>query len=138
MPVLGLSHITFVVRDLERTSRLWTEGLGAVRIYDGSPQNFSLSREQFFSLAGIWVAVMEGEPASRSYRHVAFRVADEELDVLEVRLRALGVEMMPPRARVHGEGRSLYFYDYDDNLFELHAGSLEERLKAYARQTGME
>ena len=30
-----------------------------------------------------------------------------------------------------GEGRSLYFYDDDNHLFELHTGTLEERLQRY-------
>lgn len=32
---------------------------------------------------------------------------------------------------MEGEGRSLYFYDYDNHLFELHTGTLTERLKRY-------
>jgi catechol 2,3-dioxygenase-like lactoylglutathione lyase family enzyme len=34
MPITGLSHLTFVVRDLERSARLWVEGLGAEQVYD--------------------------------------------------------------------------------------------------------
>jgi fosfomycin resistance protein FosX len=41
--------------------------------------------------------------------------------------------MRPPRGRVAGEGRSLYFYDDDNHLFELHTGTLAERLERYAR-----
>jgi hypothetical protein len=33
---------------------------------------------------------------------------------------------------VAGEGHSLYFYDYDNHMFELHTGTLEERLTRYA------
>ena len=128
MPVLGISHLTFVVRDLERTARLWREGLGAREVYDSAGRNFSLSREKFFVLGGIWLAFMEGEPAARSYRHVAFEVAEEDLPGFEARLRGLGVEIRPPRPRVEGEGCSLYFYDFDDNLFELHTGTLDQRL----------
>jgi hypothetical protein len=36
-----------------------------------------------------------------------------------------------PRPRVPGEGRSIYFYDYDSHLFELHTGTLGERLSRY-------
>ena len=68
----------------------------------------------------------------RSYRHVAFTVDEDQLSVLETRLRKLEVEIRPSRSRVTGEGRSLYFYDYDNNLFELHTGTLGECLKRYA------
>jgi len=47
-------------------------------------------------------------------------------------LRKLGVEIGPPRHRVEGEGESLYFYDFDNHLFELHTGTLEERLARYS------
>ena len=44
----------------------------------------------------------------------------------------MGLEIRPPRQRVPGEGRSLYFYDDDNHLFELHTGTLAERLERYA------
>ena len=79
-PILGLSHLTFIVRDVGRTARLFCEGLGAQEVYDSQGRNFSLSREKFVLLGGLWLAFMEGEPpAVRSYRHVAFSVADEDL-----------------------------------------------------------
>ena len=133
--VQGLSHITLIVRDLERMAFLLCEGWGATELYDCAKQNFSLSREKFFLLGGVWLAVMEGEPqAERSYRHVAFKVAPEGLQAYRARLERLGVEIKPPRSRVEGEGESLYFYDFDNHLFELHSGTLEERLSRYAEK----
>ena len=117
-PILGLSHLTFIVRDVDRTARLFCEGLGAQEVYDSQGRNFSLSREKFVLLGGLWLAFMEGEPPSeRTYRHVAFAVADEDLPACEARLLALGAEVKPPRPRVEGEGQSLYFYDFDNHLF---------------------
>jgi fosfomycin resistance protein FosX len=133
MPITGISHVTFLARDLDRTSELWCHGLGAQEVYDSKGRNFSLSREKFFLLGGTWVAVMEGETPPRSYRHVAFQVPESELAQFEQRLRKLGVEVRPPRPRVEGEGISLYFYDFDGNLIELHTGTLDERLKRYAK-----
>jgi hypothetical protein len=34
-----------------------------------------------------------------------------------------------PRTRIACEGSSLYFYEYDDNLFELHTSMLAHRLE---------
>jgi catechol 2,3-dioxygenase-like lactoylglutathione lyase family enzyme len=130
--VHGISHLTFVVRDLERMATLLCEGLGAREVYDSAGQEFSLSREKFFLLGGVWLAAMEGEaPAQRSYQHVAFAVDEAELPAYASRLQALGVEVRPPRDRVDGEGVSLYFYDFDNHLFELHSGTLEQRLARY-------
>jgi len=101
-------------------------------VYDSIHKNFSLSREKFFLLGGVWLAVMEGHPPhEKTYQHVAFKVADKDLPLYEANLRALGVEIKSPRARVPGEGQSLYFYDFDNHLFELHTGTLEERLIRY-------
>ena len=132
MPITGLSHVTFVVANVDRTAELWREGLGATEVYDSKLKSFSLAREKFFLLAGVWVAVMRGEPGSRSYRHVAFHVPERELPAFEARLTLLGADILSPRPRIKGEGASLYFHDYDNNLIELHSGTLEERLHAYA------
>jgi catechol 2,3-dioxygenase-like lactoylglutathione lyase family enzyme len=133
MTIRGISHLTFIVRDVERTSKLLREALGASEVYDSGDRQFSLSREKFFLLGGVWLAVMQGEPLGRSYRHVAFAVDEDALERYESRLISAGVEVKPPRSRIEGEGRSLYFYDFDNNLFELHTGTLQERLERYAR-----
>ena len=133
MSIEGISHITFIATDLERAANLLCAGLGAKEVYDSAKKNFSISREKFFTLRGVWLAVMEGKPVARSYRHVAFKVDESDLPALEARLRSLGVEIQPSRPRVEGEGQSLYFYDFDNNLFELHAGTLEQRLQRYGR-----
>jgi catechol 2,3-dioxygenase-like lactoylglutathione lyase family enzyme len=130
----GISHLTFICRDLERMARVLVQGLGAREVYDSHAEQFSLSREKFFLLGNVWLAVMEGEPpAERSYQHVAFAVSEEDLPRYQASLAAVGVEIRPPRPRVEGEGRSLYFYDFDNHLFELHTGTLEQRLARYAQ-----
>ncbi|PBS14264.1 FosX/FosE/FosI family fosfomycin resistance thiol transferase [Lysobacteraceae bacterium NML93-0792] len=129
----GISHLTFLVRDLERTARLLVDGLGAREVFDSGERTHSLSPEKFFVLGGVWLVAMEGEPpAERSYRHVAFQVDAEDLPGYRTRLERLGVEIRPPRPRSEGEGESLYFHDFDNHLFELHAGTLDARLAAYA------
>jgi fosfomycin resistance protein FosX len=130
----GLSHITLVVENLQRTAELLCGILDAQEVYSSGDNMFSTSREKFFMIGGVWVAIMEGQKlAERSYRHVAFKVRESELDGYVERVRALGLEVRSPRPRVEGEGRSLYFYDYDNHLFELHTGTLEQRLARYAR-----
>ncbi len=132
MEIQGLSHVTFLVRDLDCMSTFLCQGLGAREVYDSQGQNFSLSREKFFVLGGVWIAAMEGKPpAQQTYQHVAFKVAESDLPHYEANLRALGVEIKPPRSRVEGEGHSLYVYDFDNHLFELHTGTLEQRLERY-------
>lgn len=130
----GLSHITFIVRDLDRMERLLTAVLGARRVYDSGAATFSLSKERFFLVGELWIATMEGEPLpARSYNHVAFKIAEADYDDCLARVRSLGLEMREGRSRVEGEGRSIYFYDHDNHLFELHTGTLEQRLARYGQ-----
>lgn len=130
--MLGISHITFIVRDLERMAVLLCQGLGAREVYDCGTRPHSVSPEKFFVLGGTWIAAMQGEPPTeRSYQHVAFSVQEAELPDYLAKLSALGVEIRQPRSRIEGEGQSVYFYDFDNHLFELHTGTLEQRLAAY-------
>jgi len=89
----GISHLTFIVRDLGRMARFLCDGLGAEEVYDSAGNHFSLSREKFFVLGG---------------------------------------DILPARPRVEGEGQSLYVHDFDNHLFELHTGTLQQRLARYA------
>jgi catechol 2,3-dioxygenase-like lactoylglutathione lyase family enzyme len=129
-----LSHITFIVRDLEKMSRFLTTIFDAQEVYSSSDETFSIVHEKFFLVNGIWIAIMEGDPLiDKTYNHVAFKISEVDFDKYAERVRVLGVEVREDRSRVPGEGGSLYFYDYDNHLFELHTGTLEERLKRYDR-----
>lgn len=135
--IAGLSHMTFVVRDLERMTRILTSIFDAREVYASGDQTFSVAREKFFQVGELWIAVMEGEPLpSRTYNHVAFKIEDAAFEAYEAKVKALGLEIRPPRRRVPGEGRSIYFYDDDNHLFELHTGTLAERLERYAKGRG--
>ncbi len=131
----GISHLTFIVKDLERTSMFFTSIFDAEEIYSSDDKIFSLGREKFFLINDLWICIMEGDPLSeRTYNHVAFSIPDEEFELYEARIKVLGVELRPSRPRVAEEGRSLYFFDFDNHLFELHSGSLDKRLKRYTDQ----
>ena len=128
----GISHITFIVRDLDKMEHLLTTILGAKKIYDSGKKTFSLSKERFFDIGGVWIATMEGQPlASQIYNHVAFKMGPDDYDHYLAKIKDLGLQVREGRSRVSGEGQSIYFYDYDNHMFELHSGTLEERLARY-------
>ncbi|MBF2479626.1 fosfomycin resistance hydrolase FosX [Listeria marthii] len=130
--ISGLSHITLIVKDLNRTTTFLQDIFNAEEIYSSGDNTFSLSKEKFFLIAGLWICIMEGKSLQeRTYNHIAFQIQSEEVDEYIERIKSLGVEIKPERPRVQGEGQSIYFYDFDNHLFELHAGTLEERLKRY-------
>lgn len=131
----GLSHVTFVVSNLDRMTSFLSEIFCAEEIFTSGNAMFSISSEKFFQVGGIWIAVMEGESLpEKTYNHIAFKISDEQFDEYAERIRSLGVEVREDRRRVDGEGRSLYFYDYDNHLLELHTGTLEQRLKRYREE----
>lgn len=145
--ISGLSHITFIVRDLDRMETILTRVLGARKVYDSGSETFSLSPERFFLVGGapgdadapapIWIAIMQGESLpSRSYNHIAFKITDAGYASALASIEALGLDVRESRPRVEGEGRSIYFHDEDNHLFELHIGTLSERLARYAKGRG--
>lgn len=133
----GLSHITFLTADLDRMQVILERVLHARCVYRSGAREFSIAPERFFLVGQIWVATMLGEPlAQRSYNHVAFQVADSDLDARRTAILDLGLDLRPERPRVPGEGRSVYFYTPDNHLIELHTGTLDARLARYAQDGG--
>jgi catechol 2,3-dioxygenase-like lactoylglutathione lyase family enzyme len=120
----GISHITLIVSDLEKSKRIIVDVLCGEEIYDSSAKNFSISKEKFFDVNGLWLVLMEG-PAlpEKTYNHIAFKIQEADLPKAEKAIKTLGLEVKPPRPRIEGEGQSLYFYDYDNHMFELHIRS---------------
>lgn len=135
--VRGLSHMTFIVRNLDRMEDILATVFGARKVYDSGAETFSLSPERFYLVGDgaepLWIAVMQGPSLpERTYNHVAFKIDDEDYDDYLRRIRGLGLDLREGRARVAGEGRSIYFHDDDNHMFELHTGTLDERLRRYA------
>jgi fosfomycin resistance protein FosX len=107
--ISGLSHITFMVRDLDRMEVLLTSVFGAREVYESGEMIFALSKERF----RCWRTLTSDHGRrSATFPHL---------------------QSYQSRPRIEGEGRSIYFHDYDDHLFELHTGTLDERLNRYAR-----
>ena len=129
----ALSHITFIVQDLDKMQLILEEVLKAKCVYNSGRKQFSLSEERFFLVGDTWIATMKGESLpQRSYNHIAFKIEEAEFEERLSAICALDLEIKPPRDRVEGEGRSIYFYDADNHLMELHTGTLEQRLQSYS------
>lgn len=127
----GISHMTFIVSDLEKATVFFKTIFNAKEVYYSGDDTFSLSREKFFMIENLWIVIMEGEKIDRSYNHIAFKIDDSDFDMYYKKIKDLGLEINEGRSRVEGEGKSIYFYDFDNHLFELHTGTLEERLHRY-------
>jgi catechol 2,3-dioxygenase-like lactoylglutathione lyase family enzyme len=127
----GISHITLICKDINKTAEFFCDLFGAEEIYSSDEHNFSISKEKFLLMNELWVALMQGNPIERSYNHIAFYVDESNLSNYEAKIEKYGLEILQGRPRDEREGQSIYFYDYDNHLFELHTGTLENRLKFY-------
>jgi fosfomycin resistance protein FosX len=130
--IKGLSHITLIVRDIEKSAELFIKLFDARETYSSGEATHSISKEKFLLINSIWIALMEGDPLKeKTYNHIAFKIDESELDRYSEKITGLGLETRQDRRRAGEEGKSIYFYDYDNHLFELHTGTLEERLRYY-------
>ena len=131
--ISGISHITFIVKNLDKAAKFFKEIFEAEEIYSSEGKGFSISEERFFLINDLWIAVMEGKETEKSYNHIAFKIDESDYEKYLNRIEGLGLEIRTGRKRIDGEGNSIYFYDYDNHLFELHTGTLETRLLIYRK-----
>ena len=104
----------------------------AKEIYSSGENKYSYSKEKYYLVKGLWFVIMEGEPLSeKTYNHITLKIPDKDFVKYEKGIRSLGLKIINDRNRIDGEGKSLYFYDYDNHLFELHSGTLDQRLESY-------
>ena len=127
----GVSHITLICKDIVKSAQLFCDLFNAQEIYSSDEHNFSISREKFLLISDLWIALMQGNSIERSYNHIAFHIDEDELPSYEFKIQKYGLDILPGRPRDEREAKSIYFYDYDNHLFELHTGTLENRLQFY-------
>ena len=117
----SISHIALVVKDPARTAALFQDlfGVRAVEREDEDGHH-----EVFVRLGGIRI-VLVGAPVERARTgdHIAFRATPEIIEATAAKLEAMGREFIRARS-----DRALYFFDYDDHVFELDAEDVNEEL----------
>lgn len=124
--------MTFIVKDLDKSAKMFRSLFEAEEVYSSDKKNFSISREKFFLIGKLWVALMEGDSLKeKTYNHIAFKVSKESLPTYLDKIEEFGLEIKDGRSRIKEESESVYFYDYYNHLFELHTGTLRKRLKRY-------
>ena len=130
--VEGISHITFLVKDLELATNFFMKIFDAEEIYSSRSMQFSLSPEKYFMIGNIWICIMVGESSpTKTYNHCAFKISESDFPIYVERIKLLGLDIRQGRPRIEGEGLSIYFYDFDNHLFELHTGNITDRLERY-------
>lgn len=110
----SISHIALVVKEPARTAALLQE-LFSARVLERKDDEGHL--ETFVRLGGTWI-VLVGAPVQRARTgdHVAFHATPEIIEATAAKLQAMGREFIRARS-----DKALYFFDYDDHVFELDA-----------------
>jgi hypothetical protein len=80
--------------------------------------------ETFVRVGGTWL-VLVGTPVQRTRTgdHIAFQATPEILEATVAKLQTLGREFIRARSN-----RALYFFDYDDHVFELNTEDIDREL----------
>jgi catechol 2,3-dioxygenase-like lactoylglutathione lyase family enzyme len=117
----SISHIALAVADPARTISLFCNLFDAQVVDRVDDEGH---RETFLKLGGIWIVVVASavRPA-RTGDHIAFLATPAVLENTVAKLEAMGREYIRARSN-----RALYFFDYDDHVFELDVEDLEEEL----------
>ena len=64
-------------------------------VYSSGEKKFSISKEKFFTINGLWFVIMEGDPLSEKiYNHVALKVSNIDFEKYAERVRSLGLEIL--------------------------------------------
>lgn len=119
----SISHVALVVKDPVRTAALFHDLFGERAVQRKDDEDHL---ETFIRLGGTWF-VLVGAPAERARTgdHIAFHTTPETLEATAAKLQAMGRELI--RAR---DNRALYFFDYDDHVFELDTEDIDKELSA--------
>ena len=92
--ISGVSHMTFIVQDLDKATEFFQTIFSARIVYDSGSRTFSLSRERFFLVGTLWIVIMEGPSLpEQTYNHIAFQISDGEFEAYKERLSKAGVPM---------------------------------------------
>jgi catechol 2,3-dioxygenase-like lactoylglutathione lyase family enzyme len=119
----SISHVALVVKDPVRTAALFQDLFSARAIQRKDDEGHL---ETFVRLGGTWF-VLVGAPAERARTgdHIAFHATPEILEATLAKLQAMGREFIRARSN-----KSLYFFDYDDHVFELDTEDIDKELNS--------
>ena len=123
LPVLdSISHIALVVADPARTALLFETlfGTKTVRRIDADGHD-----ETFINLGNTWFLLAKATvERQRTGDHIAFLVTKADLLATAEKLKAMNLEFILARSDT-----SLYFFDYDNHIFELDTTDLGNELR---------
>ena len=120
-----VAHIALTVRDPARTADFLRDLFDArvLRRTDDDGHD-----ETFVRLGVTWVALVGADiTRERTGDHVAFCAAPETIALIMSKLKSKGYEFILSKS-----GTSLYFFDFDNHVFELDSSNQEQELNNLA------
>ena len=116
-----ISHIALIVKDSSRTAALFKNLFGAAILVRKDADGHE---ETYVKLGRTWFVLVQAEvDRLRSGDHIAFSVSKSTLLETAENLRRMNVEFFLARSDT-----ALYFFDYDNHVFELDTSDLEREL----------
>lgn len=120
-----IAHIALIVQDPARTAGFLKELFDSPVIQRRDDDGHD---ETFIRLGVTWFALVKADvKRERTGDHVAFRVARESIQPFADKLKAKGHEFILSKT-----GASLYFFDFDNHVFELDSSGEEQELDGLA------
>lgn len=117
----SISHVALVVKDPARTAALFHDLFDARMV---QRQDDDGHLETFVRLGGTWM-VLVGAPVERTRTgdHIAFQATPDIIEATAAKLQKMGREFVRSRS-----DRALYFFDYDDHVFELNTEDIDKEI----------
>lgn len=125
-----IAHVALIVRDPARTASFLRDLFEApvLRRTDADGHD-----ETFIRLGVTWFALIGADvKRERTGDHIAFRVAREAIPSFADKLKSQGCEFI-----LSESGTSLYFFDFDNHVFELDGSDQEHELNGLAASSGV-
>ena len=124
-----IAHVALTVRDPARTAAFLCDLFDAPMLRRTDADGHD---ETFVRLGVTWFALIGADVRrERTGDHVAFRVTSETIASIAGKLKSKGCEFI-----LSGSGTSLYFFDFDNHVFELDASDQEQELDRLAASSG--
>jgi catechol 2,3-dioxygenase-like lactoylglutathione lyase family enzyme len=117
----SISHVALVVKDPAKTAALFQDLFDARTVKRKDDEGHL---ETFVKLGGAWI-VLVGAPVlrTRTGDHIAFQATPDIIEATVAKLQKMGREFVRARS-----DRALYFFDYDDHVFELSTEDIDEEI----------
>ena len=121
----SIAHVALTVQDPARTADFLRDLFEAPILRRTDEDGHD---ETFVRLGVTWFALVKADvKRERTGDHVAFRVAPEAIAAIADKLKAKGYDFI-----LNKTGTSLYFFDFDNHVFELDSSNHEQELDRLA------